>query len=168
MVDYRTIKCLPFGGNSPNLPLATLCEVAAQQKDAWMARLDYAVVRSGDLERRPAAMARPLNNSVRAPAANAGSISGASVNELRLKSTLTNSVLESEKTTFAVADCAPAKIGRPAASYAPCELTIANCEPSFCVAAGGNFQMGYSYGDTLAISKLSSTGGTPRNTGPVK
>jgi glucose dehydrogenase len=37
-----------------------------------------------------------------------------------------------------------------------------NGEQYLAVAAGGNFQMGYSYGDTLAIFKLPSAAGSAR------
>lgn len=36
-------------------------------------------------------------------------------------------------------------------------------EQYLAVAAGGNFQMGYSYGDTLAIFKLPSAAGSAHN-----
>ena len=42
-----------------------------------------------------------------------------------------------------------------------------NGEQYLAVAAGGNFQLGYSYGDTLAIFKLPATGGGPRSAGPI-
>ena len=42
-----------------------------------------------------------------------------------------------------------------------------NGEQYLAVAAGGNFQLAYPYGDTLAIFKLSAAGGA-RTAGPVR